>query len=231
MENFKNTPDRLKFELLRELSELPEEEHITNFLLNVVENEKYDRIRINAILNLKKYESDLIVEKLKIIFSFERDKSVRLVIVETLGERDSDEIEDFFQQVAIKDLNDIVRATAIRKLHERENIDQTVMHDLLLDVIQNDSSVFPKQIALSALPCYATSTTYDKLRNVFFREEMLQMKKLLFKTLEEISTKFELDLDVKEPGDPIFEDTKKARRKRRKERKKKKLDKDDYLYF
>ncbi|MHA1199212.1 MAG: HEAT repeat domain-containing protein [Candidatus Heimdallarchaeaceae archaeon] len=231
MENFKNTPDRLKFELLKELSELPEEKRITNFLLSVVENEKYERIRINAIINLKKYESDLIVEKLKTIFSFERDKSVRLVIVETLGERDSDEIDNFFQQTAIKDLNDIVRATTIRKLHERENMDQTIMHDLLIDIIQNDSSVFPKQIALSALPCYATSSTYDKLRNVFFREQMHQMKKFLYRTLEEISTKMELDLDVKEPEDPIFEDTKKARKQRRKERKKKKLEKDDFLYF
>ncbi len=231
MENFKNTPDRLKFEFLKELSEQPEDEEIADFLLNVVENEKYDRIRINAVLLLKKFKSEKVVEKLKTIFAFEHDKSVRLVLVETLGDRDSEDIDDFFRKAVIKDLNDIVRATAIRKLHERENIDHSDMQVLLLDVIQNDSSVFPKQIALSSIPCYADSSTYKILRNVFIREEMHQMKKLLFKTLKEIAEKFELKLDVVEPEDPIFEDTKEARRRRKKERKKKKMGKEDYLYF
>lgn len=231
MNNFKNTPDHLKFELLKELSELSEDDQITEFLLDVVENEKYDRIRINAALVLRKYKSDLIIEKLKTIFAFEHDKSVRLVIVEVLGERDSKEIDSFYQNVVLKDRNDVVRATAIRKLHERENVSSNDMKVLLLDVIQNDISVFPKQIALGLIPCYADENTYKTLKNLFLREEMLQMKKLLFKTIEEISKKLELDLDVKEPEEPIFEDTKKARRKRKKERKKKKLGKNDYLYF
>ena len=88
MEDFKNTPDRLKFALLKELSELPENDQIVEFLLNIVENEKYDRIRINAVINLKNTKNKSVEEKLKTIFSFEHDKSVKLVIVETLGERE-----------------------------------------------------------------------------------------------------------------------------------------------
>ena len=179
MENFRNIPDSSKFELLRELSELPRDEKILNFLVNVIENEKYDRIRINAVLMLKKFTNPIVIEKLKTIFTFEHDKSVRLVIVEVLGEKDSKEVEDFFQNVVLKDLNDVVRATAIRKLQERKKIDNSAMHALLLDVIQNDSSVFPKQIALSTFLCYADSSDYKTLKNLFIREEMLQMKKLL----------------------------------------------------
>jgi hypothetical protein len=231
MENFRNTPDRLKFELLRELSELPENEQIVEFLLNVIENEKYDRIRINAVMNLKNIKNKLIEDKLKTIFSFEHDKSVKLVIVETLGERDTVEIDDFFQKVVLKDPNDVVRATAIRKLHERKNLDDSKMLDLLMEIILTDSSVFPKQISLSALPYYADESTYKTLKNLFKREEMHQLKKLLFKTLKVIAEDLELELDVDEPLDPVFEDTRKARKKRRKERRKKKMGKDDYLYF
>ena len=236
MENFKNTPDRLKYELIKELAKLPESEKVSDFLLNVVENERYDRIKIHAVLSLKKYTSTLVEERLKTIFSFEHDKSVKLVIVENLGERDSADVDDFFKKVAVRDQNDVVRATAIRKLHEREKVDDSEMLDLIMEVIQTDTSVFPRQIALSILPCYADSSIYRTIRNVFIREEMHQMKKLLFHTLKEISVKLELELDVNEPLDPIsiVDDSKKSRKHRRqnrKERKKKKMGKDDYLYF
>ncbi len=231
MENFKNTPDRLKFYLLKELSELTDDKRINDFLLNVVENEKYDKIRINAVLLLKKFENDSTIEKLKTIYAFEHDKSVRLVIVETLGDMNSVDVDDFFQTIAIKDLNDVIRAASIRILHERGKLEKSIALDLLVDVIQNDSSVFPKQIALSSLSHYANNSTYGIIKKVFIREEMIQMKKLFYRTLKEISSKLNQELDVDEPQDPIVEDTKKARKKRRKERKKKKLDKDDYVYF
>ena len=231
MENFKNTPDDLKFALLKELSNLPEDKKILDFLLNVAENEKYDKIRINTILLLRKYESDLVINKLKTIFAFEHDRSVRLSIIESLGNMNSKEIDDFFQNIVTKDLNDVVRGTIIRKLQERGNLDQNVMLELLLNIIQNDTSVFPIQIALNFLPLYAKLSTYNYVKNLFNKEEMFQMKKLLFRTLETISLKIKIDLDVNEPEEPIIEDTKKARRKRRKEQKKKKKGKDDYLYF
>lgn len=231
MENFKNTPDRQKFELLKEMSELPENEKIVEFLLRIVENERYDRIRINAVLNLKNTKNKSVEERLKTQFSFEHDKSVKLVIVEALGERESTAIDDFFLKVVLKDQNDVVRATAIRKLHERENLEDSKMLDILMEIIQTDSSIFPKQIALSILPCYADGAAYKTLINVFKREEMHQLKKLLFKTLEEIAEHLDLEFSLDEPLDPVFEDTRKARRKRRKERKKKKMGKDDYLYF
>jgi len=231
MEKFKNTPDRLKFELLTELSKLPENEKIVDFLISIVENEKYDRIRIRAILNLKKMQSSLIDEKLKDIFSFEHDKSVKLVIVEALGERDSEDIDDFFKHVVLKDSTDVVRATAIRKLHERKTLSDSELLDLLMEIILTDTSVFPRQIALSILPCYANFSNYKIVRHLFRTEEMHEMKKLLFRTLEEISANLNIKLDVDEPLEPIFDDSKKAKKQRRKERKKKKMGKDDYLYF
>ncbi|MCG3220074.1 MAG: HEAT repeat domain-containing protein [Candidatus Heimdallarchaeota archaeon] len=230
IKKFNNSPDRVKFETLVSISEQKKSKKNIEFLLKVIEVEKHEKIRIKAILTLKEFEDKKIVRKLNEFFSFERDNSVRLALIEVLGSASSEEIEEVLINAAKKDNNDIIRSIAIKHLHEREKIDQTKMKSLLMDVIQNDRATFPKQIALSIISLYAKEEDLDTLKLIFERETKFKMKQLLHQTMRNVASNLQTELDVDEPIEEKEEEPDKKKGRRRKKKVKKKKD-EEYLYF
>ncbi|MHA2254696.1 MAG: HEAT repeat domain-containing protein, partial [Candidatus Heimdallarchaeaceae archaeon] len=196
IKKFKNSPYRVKFETLVSISEQKKNKENIAFLFKVIEVEKHEKIRIKAILTLKKFEDKKIVQQLSEFFSFERDNSVRLALIEVLGSASSEEIEEMLRSAAKKDSNDIIRSMAIKNLHEREKIDQTKMKSLLMDVIQNDRATFPKQMALSIISSYAKKEDLDTLKLIFEREIKFKMKQLLHQTMKNVALNLQTELDV-----------------------------------
>lgn len=226
---FKNSPYRVKFETLISISKQKKSKENIAFLFKVIEVEIHEKIRIKAILTLKEFEDKKIVQKLSEFFSFERDNSVRLALIEVLGSASSEEIEEVLINAAKKDSNDIIRSIAIKNLHEREKIDQTKMKSLLIDVIQNDRATFPKQMALSIISFYAKKEDLDTLKLIFERETKFKMKQLLHQTMRNVASNLQTELDVEEPIEEKEEEPDKKKRRRRKKVKKKKDE--EHLYF
>lgn len=226
MKKFKNSPDFAKFELLDKLGNEQKSQDLVNFLIGVSENDKYYKTRIKAIMTVTKFEDNDIAQKLSELYAYERDRNVRLAITESLGEMSSD-TDEMLQNILKYDLNDVVRSAALRKLHERKKLKKAAMRKLILETIKNDHDVFPKQIALSIIPKFANQTVYDTLKTVFDEETKFKMLSLLYKTLAEVATKLDKEIDVDEPVKPKEEPIKK--RKRRK--KKKDKESEEHLFF
>ena len=229
IKKFSNSPFRAKFEILISISEQKKNKENIAFLFKVIEVEKHEKIRIKAILILKEFEDKKILQKLSELFSFERDNSVRLALIEVLGSASSEEMEDLLINAAKKDSNDIIRSMAIKNLHERKKITKTKMRSLLMDVIQNDRATFPKQMALSIISSYAKKEDLDTLKLIFERETKFKMKQLLHQTMRNVASKLQTELDVEEPIEEKEEEPDKKKRRRRKKVKKKKDE--EYLYF
>jgi hypothetical protein len=225
---FTNSTDRNKLDILVKLSEQDKSDEIAEFLFRAIEQEKYEKIRIKAIMILKEYDDEKIVDKLSIFYGYEREKSVRLALVEAIGNMSSSKVEDLLQNVIEKDDNDIVRSMAIKNLHNRKKIGKAKMRNVLHDVIQNDHDVFPKQMALSVIEFYANNSSLEILQKVFNREVKFKMRSLIYKTLSTIATKLKKELDVEEPKEETFEKTDKKEKKRRK---KKKKEEEEHLFF
>ena len=121
----------------------------------------------------------------------------------------------------------MIRSAAIRKIHEREKIDKNELKEILLNVIQNDRDNFPRQIALSIILLYADKDAYNALRRVYSGEKMFKMKKFIFRTIEEVAEKLDIELDIYEPVEDVTEKNSKKKKKRRK----KKKGKEEHLFF
>lgn len=228
IKNFSNFPDREKLAFLIELSDHLENKEILNFLFYVIENDRYEKIRIKSILILKTHDDEETVRKLSELYAYEREKSVRLALVEAIADMSSGEIDDLLQSIAKKDDNDIIRSIALKNLHERKKIGKAKMRTLLLDVIQNDGSIFPKQISLNLMSLYADKKSPEVLKSVYEREKKFKMKKLIHQTMREVAEKVKVELDVEEPIEKKVEEE--IGKRRRKRRKKKKED-EDHLFF
>ena len=225
---FANSPDKVKFDILVELSEQDKSEEIVEFFFRVIEQEKYEKIRIKAIMILKEYDDEKIVDKLKNFYGYEREESVRLALVETIGTMSSPKVEDLLQIIVEKDDNNVIRSMAIKNLHNRKKISKAKMRGILHDVIQNDHDVFPKQIALNVIEFYANNSTLEILQKVFNREVKFKMRSLIYQTLNTIAAKLKKELAVEEPKEETFE---KSDKKEKKRRKKKKKEEEEHLFF
>ncbi len=229
IKNFSNFPDREKLAILIELSDHLENTEVLNFLYNVVENDKYEKIRIKSILILKTRDDEETVRKLSELYAYERERSVRLALVEAIADMTSGEIDALLQSIAKKDDNDIIRSIAVKNLHERKKIGKANMRTLLLEIIQQDSSAFPKQISLNLISLYADKKTLEVLKSVFEREKKYKMKKLIHQTMSEVAEKVKVALDIDEPIEKKVEEEKRKRGRRR--RLKKKKDDEEHLFF
>jgi len=227
MKKFKNSPDFAKFELLDKLGNEQKSQNLVDFLIEVSENDKYYKTRIKAIMTVTKFEDSDIAQKLSELYAYERDRNVRLAMTESLGEMSSSDTDEMLLNILKNDLNDVVRSAALRKLHERKKLKKAAMRKLILETIKNDHDVYPKQIALSIIPQYANQTVYESLKTVFEEETKFKMRSLIYKTLVEIATKLDKEVDVDEPVKPKDEPIQK--RKRRKKRKDKEAE--EHLFF
>ena len=227
LKRFKNLPDYNKIEILDALGKEQKNSTITDFLINAFETEKYFKIRIKAVMVLARLNDQEIAQKLSEFYAYERDRNVRLAITEALGEMEDIETDEMLKNILKNDLNDVVRAAALRQLHERKKLKKIDITQLLLDVIKNDSETFPKQIALSLLPSYSTQTVYDTLKNCYYEEDKFKMKSLMFKTLTEVASTLNKEVDVEEPKKPQIESIEKKKRKKKKKNK----EPEEYLYF
>ncbi|MCK5140634.1 MAG: HEAT repeat domain-containing protein, partial [Candidatus Heimdallarchaeota archaeon] len=170
LKKFNNSPDVMKLKELFSISEQEIDENNLEFLIKVIEKEKYERVRIKAILILKDIKKKEIAQKLMEFYAYERENSVKLVLVEAIGDMSSPKIEDFLIRISKEDENDIVRSMAIRKLHDRGKLKKDKIRNLLLEVIQNDKDVSPIQMSLNIIPNYAESESLETLKRVYRRE-------------------------------------------------------------
>ncbi len=227
IKKFKNSPDFAKFELLDKLGNEQKSQNLVDFLIQVSENDKYYKTRIKAIMTVTKFEDSDIAQKLSELYAYERDRNVRLAIAESLGEMSSSDTDEMLLNIVKNDLNDVVRSAALRQLHERKKLKKAVMRKLILETIKNDHDAYPKQIALSIIPKYANQTVFAALKTIFEEETKFKMRSLLYKTLVEVATKLDKEIDVDEPVKPKDEPIKK--RKRRKKKKDKEAE--EHLFF
>jgi hypothetical protein len=233
LKKFNNLPDKMKLEELVSISEKEIDENILEFLIKVVEKEKYERIRIKAIFILKDTKKKEIAQKLMEFYAYERENSIKLVLVEAIGDMSSPKIEDFLTRISKEDENDVIRSMAIRKLHERGKLKKDKIRDLLLEIIQNDKAVFPIQMSLNIIINYADSESLETLKRVYKRETKNRMKQLIYQTMSKIAETLNEDLGIKEPILSIVrEELEKTQKKKRRGRKKKKKAKDEeHLFF
>ena len=233
LKKFNNLTDRTKMAELVLLSEKEIEKDEVDFLIGVVEKERFEKIRIKAIFMLKATKKKEIIQKLMEFYAYERENSVKLVLVESIGDMTSTKIDEFLSNVSTQDTNDVVRSMAIRKLHERGKIKSDKMKALLFDIIQNDKANFPVQMSLTILPSYADAKSLETLKLVYGRETKAKMRQLIYQTMSTIAESLDEELGIKQPAiEPSRDDleTSKRRRKRRKEAKKRKKN-EEHLFF
>ena len=233
LKKFNNSPDVMKLKELFSISEQEIDENNLEFLIKVVEKEKYERVRIKAILILKDTKKKEIAQKLMEFYAYERENSVKLVLVEAIGDMSSPKIEDFLIRISKEDENDIVRSMAIRKLHDRGKLKKDKIRNLLLEVIQNDKDVSPIQMSLNIIPNYAESESLETLKRVYRRETKNKLRLLIYHTMSKIAETFNEDLGIKEPLLELARDESgKSQKKKRRRRKTKKKSKDEeHLFF
>jgi len=233
LKKFNNSPDVMKLEELVSISEQEIDENNLEFLIKVVEKEKYEKVRIKAIFILKDTKKKEITQKLMEFFAYERENSVKLVLTEVIGDMSSPKIEDFLIRISKEDENDIVRSMAIRKLHERGKLKKDKIRKLLLEIIRNDKAVFPIQMSLNIIPNYADSESLETLKHAFRRETRSKMKQLIYQTMSKIAETLDEDLGIKEPIlEVVREELERSQKKKRRKRKAKKKAKDEeHLFF
>ncbi len=233
LKKFNNSPDVTKLKELISISEKEIDKNNMEFLIKVVEKEKYERVRIKAILILKDTKKKEIAQKLMEFYAYERENSVKLVLIEAIGYISSPKIEGFLSRISKEDENEIVRSMAIRKLHDRGKLKKDEIRDLLLEVIQNEKSASPIQMSLNILPNYADSESLETLKRVYRRETKNKMRLLIYQTMSKIAETLNEDLGIKEPIlEVVREELEKSQKKKRRRRKAKKKSKDDeYLFF
>ncbi|MBY9000713.1 MAG: HEAT repeat domain-containing protein [Candidatus Heimdallarchaeota archaeon] len=233
LKRFNNLPDIKKLEELVSISEKEIDQNILDFLIGVIEKEKYEKIRIKAIFILKDTKKKEVIQKLMEFYAYERENSVKLVLVESIGDMISTKIDEFLRNVSTLDENDVVRSMAIRKLHERRKTEPDKMRSFLLDVIQNDKATFPIQISLSLIPNYADLKSLETLKLVYGRELKAKMRQLIYHTMSKIAESLNEELGIKEPVLEIDrEDLDKSQKKKKKQRKAKKKKKgEEHLFF
>ena len=233
LKKFNNSPDVMKLKELFSISEQEIDENNLEFLIKVVEKEKYERVRIKAILILKDTKKREIAQKLMEFYAYERENSVKLVLVEAIGDMSSPKIDDFMIRISKEDENDIVRSMAIRKLHDRGKLKKDKIRNLLLEVIQNDKDVSPIQMSLNIIPNYAESESLEILKRVYRRETKNKLRLLIYQTMSKIAEILDEDLGIKEPIlEVVRDESGKAQKKKRRRRKTKKKAKDEeHLFF
>ncbi|MHA1201460.1 MAG: HEAT repeat domain-containing protein [Candidatus Heimdallarchaeaceae archaeon] len=232
LKKFNNSPDVMKLKELISISEQEIDKNNIEFLIKVVEKEKYERVRIKAILILKETKKKEIAQKLMEFYAFERENSVKLVLVEAIGDMSSPKIEDFLITISKEDENEIVRSMTLRKLHDRGKLKKDKIRNLLLEVIQNEKSVSPIQMSLNIILNYADSESLETLKRVYRRETKSKMRLLIYQTMSKIAEILDEDLGIKEPIlDVVREDLGKSQKKKRRRRFKKKAEDDEYLFF
>ncbi|MHA1260379.1 MAG: HEAT repeat domain-containing protein, partial [Candidatus Heimdallarchaeaceae archaeon] len=118
LKKFHNLTDRQKLAFLMEIENQAKEEQNIPFLFNVIEKESYEKIRIKALLVLRKYLDAKIAKKIRELCAYERENSVKLAMIEVLGDYNNQENADFLISIIKKDQNDVIRSTALRKLYE-----------------------------------------------------------------------------------------------------------------
>jgi hypothetical protein len=230
MKKFNNITDDAKVEFLELLGEEKKDSKIDDFLIKIIESDTYYKIRIKAVLTLAKFEDDEVAQKLSEIYAYERDRNVRLAITESLGDMTTN-TEEMLQNILKNDLNDIVRAAALRKLHERKKLKKDALRKLMLSTIKKEKDTFPKQIALSLLPSYATQTVYKELITIYDDEVKFKMRSLIYKTITEVADALKIEVDVDEPERPKPPPELKKRRQRRKQKKKQDKEPEEHLFF
>lgn len=233
LKKFNNSPDVMKLKELVSISEQEIDENSLKFLIKVVEKEKYEWVRIKAIFILKDTKKKEIVQKLMEFYAYERENSVKLVLVEAIGDMSSPKIEDFLIRISKDDENDIVRSMAIRKLHYRGKLKKDKIRNLLLEVIQNDKDVSPIQMSLNIIPNYADSESLETLKSVYRRETKNKLRQLIYQTMSQIAETLEEELGIKEPIlEVVRDESRKAQKKKRRRRKtKKKAKNEEHLFF
>ncbi len=228
MKKFNNTPDDSKVEFLELLGNEEKNSDIVEFLVKIIESDTYYKIRIKAVLTLAKFEDDEIAQKLSEIYAYERDRNVRLAITESLGDM-SIEIDEMLQNILKNDLNGIVRAAALRKLHERKKLKKEILRKLVLETINKEKDTFPKQIALGLLPSYSTQTVYNTLKTIYDDETKFKMRSLIYKTITEVASALNIEVGVEEPSKP--KPTPEPGKKKKRRKKKKDKEPEEHLFF
>ena len=233
LKKFNNSPDVTKLKELVSLSEQEIDENNLEFLIKVVEKERYENVRIKAIFILKDTKKKEIVQKLMEFYAYERENSVKLVLIEAICDMSSPKIEDFLIRISKEDENDIVRSTTIRKLHDRGKLKKDKIRNLLLEIIQNDKAVSPIQTSLNIIHNYANSESLETLKRVYRRETKSKLKQLIYQIMSKIVETLGEDLGIEEPVlGVVREDLEKVQKKKRRRRRVKKKAKDDeHLFF
>lgn len=233
LKRFNNLPDYRKLEELVLISENEIDSDAIEFLFQIIEKEKFEKIRIKAIFILKELKSEEIAKRFMKIYAFERENSVRLVLAEAIGDIGSPEIDDFLVKIVSADENDVIRSIAIRKIHERANLGKEKIKNLLHEVIQNDGNMFPIQISLGILPYYADDESLNILKSCYRIETKNKMKLLLYQTMTRIADDLNQELGIRKPIiDDSLEDSEQTKKKKRRLRIRKKDKKDEeYLFF
>lgn len=213
--------DYRKLEILMKLEEEERTEAIKRFLWEIIENEKYEKLRIKAILMLSEKQTKEITRKLGEMYAFERDQSVRLAIVQAL-KKSKVEIAKIVLERAVKtDESDKIRAVALANLHESKVATEEEMRKIIKGVLLEEKATFPKQVALSIVAEYADEEIIGVLKQAYEQEKGNKMKTLIYKTIEQIYNKKEESIDIEPPEKEEIEEEKgKKKRKGKKEKKK-----------
>lgn len=185
---FRNGTDKEKIDQLIKWNTLCDPD-IADFLLDILEKEKFYKIRVLAAIQLKNYDTKDNGEKLERIYYREKDESVKIAIIETLGDYENFNSKDFLVKEVRTGSSSIIKGTALRKIHEKKKLDNEQLEKFLLNIIANENNSFPKKLALSLVRIYATKESLPILWDLMIKEENDEEKQILESVISSLEKK------------------------------------------
>ncbi|RLG12587.1 hypothetical protein DRN69_06595, partial [Candidatus Pacearchaeota archaeon] len=119
----------------------------------------------------------------------EKDESVKIAIIETLGDYENFNSKDFLVKEVRTGSSSIIKGTALRKIHEKKKLDNEELEKFLLNIIANENDSFPKKLALSLVGIYATKESLPILWDLMIKEENDEEKQILESVISSLEKK------------------------------------------
>ncbi len=173
--------DTEKIQLILELKAQIITPHIENFLLDLIKNEFYDKLRIIAILSLKGHKNIEIKNKLMDIYDKEKNENVRLALINILTSM-VDKKEEYIELLN-KEKSDIIKTNIVRNIVLEELIDNKSIETFLLDIIEKEEGKYTITVALELLHDFLTLDGIGRLETVCRRKINPQLKLIIYNKL------------------------------------------------
>lgn len=180
-DEYNKATDRKKIQLILELRSQAITLHIEKFLLDIIKNEFYDKLRIVAILSFKGHNNTRTKDKLMEIYDKEKNENVRLALINVLTSM-VDKKEEYVELLK-KEKSDIIKTNIVRNIVLEELIDKKDLETFLLNIIEKEEGQYTITVALELLYDLLTIDGINHLEQICRRKINPQLKLVIYNKL------------------------------------------------